>query len=508
MKPINYTYLIGILVLFIVATKSAPNNGELTLSQKAGKKIYTKGIGASKVKITANMSGVSVPATVITCINCHNAKGTGNPEGGITPANITWQALTKNYSVKRQDGKKRPPYTAKSLRKVITTGIDPAGNKLHSTMPQYSMTRQDIDHLIDYLKIIGTDYDTGISPNRIKIGFALPDEKETRRNMAIKKLVKAYTSEINLSGGIYNRMLDLKFFLKKNSKNEDDIFILTGFNDKYSSNKQTNLALLSHSKALLSFNESTNDTFYLYPSLISQSLSLVSYATTVLKDKTHAPLILYYNNGFKKQVGQKIKAKLNTEFNVSSLVLEINETNIEALVNNNIKDKQVLYFIGPHVIGNTLLKTLNKAEKYPYIFLPGSISSLDLFNAPPAFKSKIFISYPTWISQRTSSGLKLFNQLKEKYELDTAWKKDQLDALTMLITIQESLKRSGHNLNQELFHNELETLYEFSTGLMQPLTFAPNKHVGSTVMYITNFNTVSNKMQLISTVNSNEKHYE
>ncbi len=505
-----YTYLFVLVILLITAAKSAPYIVELTPSQKAGKYIYTKGIGSSDVKIMANMSGVNVPATIMTCINCHNARGTGNPEGGIIPSNITWQALTKNYNVKRQDGEMRSPYNEKSLRKVITTGIDPSGNRLHTTMPKYNMTRQDMDNLIAYLKVIGRgDHDTGLSQDRIKIGFALPDVNETLKNTIIKNLVKAYTTEINQSGGIYNRKIEIKFYSEKNLKNEDDVFILTGFNDTYSTRNQTALALLSHSKELLSFNESSKNTFYLYPSIVSQSLSLVSYSNTLLKNKDQTPVVLYYNNDFQKQVAHKIKAKLRSKFNVTPFVSEINEFNIDGIVNNNvIKTNQVLYFIGPYHIGNKLLKALNTKKLYPFIFLAGSISSLDILNAPLAFKNKIFIGYPTWISERKISGRKLFNKLKEKYALGTKWKKNQLDALIMLLTIEESLKRTGQNVNRELFHNELETLYEFSTGLMQPLTYAPNKHIGSTVMYITNFNVKKNKMQLITTINSNEKQYE
>ncbi len=509
MKKAYRTYLPLILLLFIAATKPSSYINELTAKQKAGKDIYTKGIGSSNVKITANMSGVNVPATIMPCMNCHNAKGTGNPEGGITPPNITWQALTKNYDVKRQDGETRPPYTEKSLRKVITTGIDPAGNALHSAMPKYNMTRQDIDNLIAYLKVIDTDQGVGISQGRIKMGFALPDAESTKKNATIKKLVQAYTNEVNQSGGIYNRKIEIEFYSKNTLEKEDDIFMLTGFNDTYNATNRTTPTLLSHSKKLVSSSLDTKNTFYIYPSLMSQSLALVTYSNKRLKQKGSSPTILYYGNTFQKQVAQNMEAKLVNEFNLSPFTSEINESNLEDIVQNNaIRDDQALYFIGPYHIGNKLLTALDNIKKRPYIYLPGSIASLDVLNAPQPFKDNIFIGYPTWISKRAASGEKLYKTLKEKYALDAKWKNSQLDALIMLLTIEESLKRSGQNLNQELFHGELEGLYEFSTGFIQPITFAPNKHIGSTTMYITNFDSNKNRMKLIATVNSSERRHE
>jgi len=86
------------------------------------------------------------------CGSCHGANGRGKSEGGVTPARIDWETLTRNLD----DGDRhRPPYTEALLRRAITLGIDSGAKKLQSVMPRYRLRRDDIDDLVAYLKKLG-----------------------------------------------------------------------------------------------------------------------------------------------------------------------------------------------------------------------------------------------------------------------------------------------------------------------------------------------------------------
>ena len=56
----------------------------------------------------------------------------------------------------------------------MTTGFDPAGNKLAVAMPTYRMPQEDMANLIAYLKRIETDTDPGVTDDqhRAWYGFA------------------------------------------------------------------------------------------------------------------------------------------------------------------------------------------------------------------------------------------------------------------------------------------------------------------------------------------------
>lgn len=79
------------------------------------------------------------------CANCHKASGKGGilfPDGKTKSANITWEHLQEHD----------PPYTENSLKKAITKGIEPDGEKLSNFMPRWEMSKDDLDDLIKYLK--------------------------------------------------------------------------------------------------------------------------------------------------------------------------------------------------------------------------------------------------------------------------------------------------------------------------------------------------------------------
>lgn len=478
------------------------DDGELTPKQKAGKDIYTKGVGSSEFKIMANMSGVDVPATIMPCINCHNARGTGNPEGGITPSNITWQYLTKDYEVKRQDGKARSAYNEKSLRKVITTGFDPAGNQLHASMPRYKMTREDIDNLIAYIKILGSDFDKGISKNAIKLGFHLPDRNESSRNKAVRDLVNAYVQKINSESGIYNRKLEIKF-LTEDIKNKDEVFMITGFNRTQSMNQPEVPTLMLNANN--TFGNTEKNLFSIYPSLVSQSLAMVDYGNTLEPYESNPPVILYYPIPIYEQIAKRLQTEIQSKYYVSAFLAEINMNNAKNLAEKSqLRSQQVVHFVGPFQAGNRLITALDNERKYPQILVSSSVSGIDITRFPIGFKDRIGMGFPTWYTTRSSAGLKKYEELQETYNLGYRWKNLQIEAFTMLLTIEKGLKSSGFNVDRQSFQKELESLYEFSTGLMQPITFASNKHVGSNVVYIMRYNIEKRRMEIKTMINSGE----
>ncbi|HEY0083535.1 MAG TPA: cytochrome c, partial [Pyrinomonadaceae bacterium] len=144
--------------------QAAPSGVVLTPQETRGKQIYLRGTSASGKEIMAYLGEASleVPGSAMTCAACHGADGQGKPEGGVTPSNLTWAALTKPYGVVHASGRKHPPYTERALEIAVTRGLDPAGNRLHNVMPRYQMTREDMADLISYLKRLGTDRDPGV----------------------------------------------------------------------------------------------------------------------------------------------------------------------------------------------------------------------------------------------------------------------------------------------------------------------------------------------------------
>ena len=209
MKP-----FLGVFVLVILALASAARAQQpLTTQETRGKQIYLHGTSPSGKDILAYVgdAALEVPGNVMACANCHGIAGQGKVEGGISPSNVTWEALTKPYGVAHINGRKHPAYTSRGLELAITRGLDPAGNKLLYAMPRYQMSKEDLEALVVYLKRLGTDVDPGISETRIVIGTAYPSVGPIgEMSQAVRDMVAAVFAETNLQGGVYGRQLELK----------------------------------------------------------------------------------------------------------------------------------------------------------------------------------------------------------------------------------------------------------------------------------------------------------
>ena len=495
------------LVIFFSSGFNSVKATDLTPQQLAGKLIYTTGIGSTDQKVTANMSGVQIPATIMPCINCHNASGTGNPEGGITPSNITWKQLTRSYGGKRISGESYPAYTVQTLGKVITTGIDPGGNKLHNAMPTYNMTRTDLDNLISYIKVLGQESDIGLTDSTIHIGFGLKGAPNVlnEKNEALKKLVNAYCKNIN-KGNIYNRKLKVSFFYSDENFDENEYFLITGAKSKNDANRtSTTPALFLCSEQLTQNGLKNNNTFYIYPSITAQSNALVDFSIEQNLLKPNTPLtIVYSENTQRTAIAHNVNMYCTSVSGIKPKMITINVNNIQEIASSDdISSSGLLIFIGNSQIGNKLIAQLDTLNKSPFILCPGSISGIDLFNLPYSIQDKVFISYPTWITERSMDGLYFYKKLATENNLSQNWKNSQLDALSMFLTLEECLKRIGRDLSREEFVSTMENMHEFRTGLTPTLSYNKNQRVGTSFVYIAGFDNVLKQLKLVKTINGN-----
>ncbi|GAB5400990.1 MAG: ABC transporter substrate-binding protein [Aureisphaera sp.] len=498
-----------LVLLFVLVGASGPMLlTQLTKQQLAGKDVYSKGMGMTDVKITAQMSGVSVPATVMACVNCHNADGSGNPEGGITPSNITWKELTKNYGGNLQNQRKRPAYTERSLRNAISSGIDPAGNELHNAMPRYVMSREDMDNLISYLKVIGDENDVGISNSTIKIGVSLPQNNKAPqgKNEALIKLVNAYVSNLNESGGLYHRKIEPYFFTNASEMEAEEYFMVLGEGYDYVErkiNQSQTPGLLSHSSALTKQGLQNPYGFYMYPSLIIQSTALIDYAKSEgFLTKDTSIFIAHEESSLVQGIVEYCKE----QYSIEPTVIQLQKNNIAAIgAHPKIGNNDLILYLGGQQLGNPLLQHFQENEKSPYILVPGTIASINLFETPANIRNNVFFGYPTWPSERTSKGKEMYQTLKSNYALSENWKGSQWEMLAQLTTVEEILKRGGKKLYKDKIKEGFEGLFRYYNGLSPALSYDLNRRVGSSLMYIIGLNEKGNGIQMITAFNTSER---
>jgi ABC-type branched-subunit amino acid transport system substrate-binding protein len=483
----------------------------LTPEEKRGKQIYLRGTSASGREITAYLGEASleVPASAMTCAGCHGAEGEGKPEGGVTPSNITWAALTKPYGVVHTSGRKHPPYTERALELALTRGLDPAGNRLLNIMPRYQMAREDLNDLIAYLKRLGTDRDPGLTDKEIRIGMLVPAKGALAElGQAIKSVVAAYFEEVNGQGGIYNRKIELKFAETGDTPaatvanaerliTGEQIFALSGAVIAGADKEVATLAQNSEVPLVAPFTlyppitASVNrQVFYLLSGIDDQARALVVFAAQKFADdKTSVAraAIVYQESELNAGVASAIEEQIKKagwsapasvkygrgKFDAAAVVREL-----------SAKGVNTVFLIGSGEDPRALLAAAERSNWTPALYLPGALTGRDLLDASPTFKGKIFLSFPTVPSDVKPAALENLRALAAKYKLPQGHVAAQISAYVSAQLLVEGLKRAGRDLSREKLIAALEGLYEYDTGLTPPLTYGPNRRVGAAGAYI------------------------
>jgi ABC-type branched-subunit amino acid transport system substrate-binding protein len=488
---------------------SASFQNALTPQERRGKQIYVLGTSSSGREILAYLGEASleVPGSAMACANCHGLNGEGKPEGGVVPSNLTWEALTKPYGITHASGRTHPPYTERALELAITRGLDPAGNKLLNVMPRYQMSREDMADLIAYLKRLGKDIDPGVSESRIVIGTVLPVRSDLAGvSQAIKAVTTAYFDEVNSQGGIYNRKLELKFIetadtpatTSANVKRfiqDEQIFALTG---AFTAGADRELAALMNELEVPLVGPLTlypqvghplnRHVFYLLSGMEGQARALVNFASQKLADKKEAGVsVVYPESELSAGVLEAIKDQCQKKSCGALETFSYQSAHFDAPTSAgklSRTGKNVVFFLGTGEEALALMKEADKLHWSPLLYLPGAATGKDVFDAPPSFNQKIFISFPTSPADQTAEGIEEFRALAAKYKLPATHVATQLSAYSAARILVEGLKRAGKDLSREKLVETLEGLNQYATGVIPTVTYGPNRRIGAMGAYV------------------------
>ena len=489
-----------VLILFIAfeAYPQTISRRELTPQEKRGKAFYLRGESASGQEITALMGEIDVPASTLTCAGCHGLRGEGRTEGGVTAGPLTWSFLTKPYGHTDEGGRKHQAFSETSFVRMLTAGLDPAGNKLAVAMPSYRMSQEDMANLIAYLKRIETDTDPGVSDTTIVLGTVLP-EKTALSGLAqsMGDVLQAYFAEINSRGGIYNRKIELRV-INGDSKStvpnvkrlidEEQVFaIVSGL----SAGAEDGVAALTQEKEVPFIGPSTlmpqrgapvnRYVFYLLPGLKEQARALATFAARKTDIAVSRVAIVSpdveFNRGIAASVEEQTKKagwKSVTTFNTSTGAAELKQKGIDTV-----------FFLGSGVEATAMLKDADAFDWTPSIYMLGTLVGRNIGDAVTVkTKDKIFLAFPTVPTDVSTAGAAEYSGLLERNKLQSTHAAAQASAIAAAKILVHALELCGKDLSRERLITTLEGLYEYDTGLMPKITFGPNRRIGALGAYV------------------------
>ena len=478
---------------------------QLSAEEKRGRAFYLRGETSTGKEITAFVGEIDVPASTVPCAGCHGARGEGTTEGGVTAGNLTWSFLTKPYGHLDDGKRKHPAFTESSFIRTMTSGADPAGNKMTVAMPTYQMPQQDMADLIAYLKRIETDSDPGLTETSIVLGTLLPDKSAlTELGQSMGEVLQAYFNEINNRGGIYNRKIELRIMygdpattvpnMKRLIEDQQVFAIVSGL----IAGADTDAAALSQEREVPFIGPSTllpqrglplnRYVFYLLPGLKEQARTLVNFSAKKADPKASRVAIMCPEADFTRQIAASVEDQgKKLGWNPVTGIYYPRETFNATQYVTDLKQKGVdtVFFLGSGADARALFKESEAAQWTPTIYILGGLVGRDVADSIPAkMKDKIFLAFPTLPVDVSTAGASEYSTLLKNNKLASRHAAAQASAMAAAKILVYGLERSGKNLSREKLVTTLEGLYEFDTGLMPRLTFGPNRRIGSMGAYI------------------------
>ncbi len=490
----------GLIAAGLVACLAQPAYG-LDEAEQRGKQVYLQGTSARGVLINAVVGeeATLLPAAAIPCVNCHGYDGLGRPEGGVVPTDVRWSQLTKTYGHVHENGRRHERFDEDSLTRSVIAGVDPANNRLDTSMPLYLLNTEDAADLVAYLKVLEHDLDPGIEKDSVRVASLLPLEGRTAElGQAMEQVLRAHFADVNAQGGIFGRQLELvtvplgatpEASLENLQKAFDErgVFALVGGYTVGLDDALLELLRFDNTPLVGPFTLDPGDSlldaaaFYLYPGFTEQVQVLADQALDTAGDPGRI-LIASPRTGQHEdlagvaadQVRRRSDAKPATvgylpgTGDAATLTEHVRSNNSEALI-----------FFGNQQDLVSLLAALAEKNLAPRVYLLSSFLSGPLIDAPVSFDQRIVVAYPTLASDMTSQGRADYQDIAKRHELPIGHIQVQVATFAAAKVLIEGLRRAGHDLSRSRLIEGVEALYTFQTGFTPPLTYGPNRRIGA-----------------------------
>jgi ABC-type branched-subunit amino acid transport system substrate-binding protein len=509
---LKLSFVLAVVVVVICATggnsSARLQSGGLTPEQQRGQQIYLHGSTAAGRDMVATNgdSAEEMPAAYLACASCHGRDGAGKPEGGITPSNITWEALTRPYGATSPSGRSHPAYDAQLIKRAITLGIDAAGDKLHVLMPRYRLTYQDAEDLIAYLKVLGKSLDPGLSESHIRIGTTVITAGPfAEMSQSVKAVLAAYFDGLNQQGGVFNRRIVLQAVasidgpeprvkaLRAAIDNEQP-FALIGV---FMAGAEEEFAALVKEKGVPLVGAFTLSppvglppnpfAFYITAGLKDQCRVLATFAAERFPSPPPQAAIIYTNDLPTRAAVQAIKSRCAQAGwpAVEEVQAPAGEFNPEAVLKSlNSRATRVVFLLTPGDLQDTILEQAAKIGWRATYFIPGLLAGRKVMDITEDAAEQVFLSVSSLPSDQTTEALIEYRRMAETYYLPSSHVASQMQALAAAKTLVEGLKRVGRDASRQKLVDALEGMYQFKTGLTPPLTYNPNRRIGASGAYV------------------------
>lgn len=482
-----------LLAPLLLAVSAAPRD-EAERAQR-GRRIYLEGVSPSGAEITAVLGeGVELPASSVPCASCHGRDGKGRPEGAVFPSDLTWESLTRPYSVQLPGGRRRPPYDERLLKRAIALGIDAGGTPLHVAMPRFRMSLGDMQDLLEYLRQLGRQADPGVGESEVRIGVLLPPRGElTAMGEAVRAALSARFAEVDERGGLYGRRIELRFleapgppaqrraatadFLDREPVFSGVAAFLAGADEELASLfEERGVPLVG--PFTLHPREGGRYVFYIHAGVESQARALARTARQDPRPSTPRPAVAAPADPDLDAAVKALQQEMEGWAPVRVARYPRESPEAEDLA-RQLKGADPIFFLGSGEEALALLRAADGLGWRPSLFATAAAADGRLFEAPPAFDGRIRLALPAPPDLQPS-----YRALAAARGLPDAHVSAQLAALAAAEVLIEGLEGAGRDLTRDRLVEKLEALHRFETGYAPPVTYGKARRLGARGAYL------------------------
>src|SRR5215203_3267273 len=141
-----------------------------------------------------------------------------------------------------------------------------------------------------------------------------------------------------------------------------------------------------------------------------------------------------------------------------------------------------VFFFGSAPDFKAVADEINRVKLDVNVFSSVVMLGRSAFTLPSNLSAQIFLSYPS--SLPNESELTEFLALTRKARIELHNPAFQSMAFAAAKIFFEAAKLSGRQLDRVAFISSLERMHDFKTSVIPPVTFGPNRRVGSVSSYV------------------------
>jgi ABC-type branched-subunit amino acid transport system substrate-binding protein len=461
---------LAFIVACLLLGQSATAARDLSDEEMQGRSLFLTGrTHEPPPYATVGTANVPVPATAFPCASCHGRDGRGRAEQGRVPPNITWPTLSAPDTTL---GRQRPPYSDTLVIRAVTMGIDAGGNRLDPLMPRFHLSMADAAALLAYIKRLGTLPESGLTDDSLIFGTVLGEHD------AEGVALSAYLAKVNQAGGLFGRHLVLRV-------------------ERYASGEPgRSIARLTTSAAVFALLAPTitGDERSAVEAADVDGMPMIGPATQTTQTAPPSRYVFYLNGGVEAEAralagfaitlpGLPLIADDHTAvWHAAALAaaakLSVGGKSPEPLRPDDPRlfasNGPVLWFADSSPNSDNLRA---RTGIQPMLLLPGALAAEVLARDAPA---QIWLAYTAGPPDITPDAVAEYRALDLPRDDQPA----QLKAIAAATIVVEALRRAGREVTRERLVDAMESLQDFHTGLIPPVSYSATRRIGTNGVWI------------------------